>query len=72
MGVLVTTVGAIIKVTTKVSIRLYVNIMVLTAIVAEYKWGVAHGAPNTIMVISTIGLAIKPSQSKVVTQLIKL
>ena len=60
------------KVTTKVAIRLYVNRMVLTATMAEYKLGVAYSAPNTIMVTSTIGLAVKPSQNKVATQLMEL
>ena len=63
-----TTIAAIIKVTTKVAIRLYVNKMVLTATMAEYKLEVAHSAPNTIMVTNTAVLAIKPSLSMVATQ----
>ena len=59
------TTAAILKVTTKMAICLYVNRMVLTATMAEYKLGVAHSALNTIMVTSTIGLVVKPSQSKV-------
>ena len=66
------TVAAIIKVTTKVAIHSYVNRMVLTTRMAEYKSGVVHSALNTIMVISTICLAVKPSQSKVATQSMEL
>ena len=60
------------KVTTRVAMHLYVNKMVLTATMAEYSLGVAYSALNTIMVTSTIGLAVKPSQSKVTTQKIEL
>ena len=66
------TIAAIMKVTTKVAICLYVNKMVLTATMAEYKLEVAHSAPNIIMVTRTIGLAVKPSQSKVATQSMEL
>ena len=67
-----TTVAAIMKVTSKVAICLYINKMVLTATMAEYKLGVAHSAPITITVTSTIGLDVKPSQSKVATQSMEL
>ena len=60
-------VAAIIKVTTKVVICLHVNKMMLSATMAEHKLEVAHSAPNIVTVIRTIGLAVKPSQSKVVT-----
>ena len=63
-----TTVVVIMKVTTKVTSYLYANKIVLTATIAEFKLEVAHSAPNTIMLTSTIRLAIKPSQSKVITQ----
>ena len=66
------TIAAIIEVTTKVAICLYINKMVSTATMAEYKLQVAHSALNTIMVISTIGLAAKPSQSKVASQSMEL
>ena len=66
------TIAITIKVTTKLSSCLYVNKMVLIATMAEYKLGVAHNALNTIMVTSTIGLAIKPSQSMVATQSMEL
>ena len=46
--------------------------MVLTATMAEYKLEVAHTAPNTITGTSTIGLAVKASQSKVATQSMEL
>ena len=67
-----TAVAAVTKVTTKETIHLYVNKMVLTATMAEYKLGVVHSAPNTIMVTITIGLAGKPSQNKVAIQSMKL
>ena len=63
-----TTISAIMKVTTEIAICLYINRMVLTAKIAEYKLGVAHSAPNTITATSTIGLAVKPRQSKLATQ----
>ena len=54
-------IAAIMKVTTKVAIRLYVNKMMLTAIMAEHKLEAAHSALLIIMVTRTIGLAVKPS-----------
>ena len=62
------TIAAIMKITTKVAIRLYVNKMVLTATMAEYKLEVAHSAQNPIVVTRVIGLAVKPNQIKVDTQ----
>ena len=56
-----TTVAAIIKVTTKVDICLYVNNMVLTAKMADYKLEVAHSTQHIIMVIRTTALIVKPS-----------
>ena len=53
-----TTVSAIIKVTTKVDICLYVNKMVLTTTMAEYKLELAHSIPHTITVTRTIGLVV--------------
>ena len=61
------TVAAIMKVNNKVAICLYVKKIVLTATMAKCKLKVAHSAPNIITVTRTIGLAIKPSQSKVAT-----
>ena len=58
-----TTVPTIIKVITKVSIRLYVSKIMLTYTVDEYELEVAHSAPSIITVTRTIGLAIKPSQT---------
>ena len=55
------TIAAILNVTTKVAIHLYVKKMVLAAIMAEYKLEVAYIAPNIFMFTSTIGLAVKPS-----------
>ena len=62
------TIATITKVTTKLVMYSYVNKMVLTATIADYKLEVAHSALNTIMVLGTIGLAIKPSQTKATTQ----
>ena len=45
----------------------YVKKMVLTATMAEYKLTVTHGAINIVTVTRIIGLAIKPSQTKVAT-----
>ena len=67
-----TTVAAIMKVTIKVAIHSYVNKMVLTATMAEYKWEVVHSTPNIITVTRIIGLAVKPSQIKVATQSVEL
>ena len=72
VGVLGTTVTAIMKVTTKVTICLNVNKMVSTATMAEYKQKAAHSTPAIITVTSTIGQAVKPSQSKVATQSMEL
>ena len=47
---------------------LYVNKMVLTGTMAEYKLEVTHSAPNKIMVTRTSGLAIKSSQYKASTR----
>ena len=58
----------IIKVSSKVAICLYINKMVLTETLAEYKLGVAYSALNIIIVTRTIRLAVKSSQSKVVTR----
>ena len=55
------TVAAIMKVYTKVAIYLYVNKMVLTATMAEYKLEVAHSALNIVTVTRTFVLAVKPS-----------
>ena len=63
-----TTVTTIIKVITKVTICLHVNKIVSTATIAEYKQEAAHSAPIIVTFTSTIGQAIKPSQSKVATQ----
>ena len=60
------------KVNTKVLICLYVNRMLLTATMSEYNLGAAHNAPVIIMFTSTIGLSVKPSQSKVATQSMEL
>ena len=49
----------------------YVNKMVLTATIAEYKLKVVNSALNIIMVTRAIGLAIKPSHPKVATQSVK-
>ena len=56
-----TTVATSIKATTKVAICLFVSKMVSNAKIVEYKLEVAYSAPITIMVTSTIGLAIKPA-----------
>ena len=72
MGVLGTTIAAIMKVTTKVAICLHINKMVSTAIIAEYKLDVALSAPNIIIVTNTIRLAVGSSQSKVNTQSMEL
>ena len=63
--------AAIMKVATKVAICLYVNKIVLTAKIAEYKLLVVYSAKNIVMVTRTIGLAVNPSQSKVTTQSIE-
>ena len=72
MGFLETTIAAVMKVTTKVAICLYINKMVLTAKMTEYKLEVTHSALNTITLTSTIGLAVKPSQNKVASQSMEL
>ena len=64
-------IAAIMKVPPKVAVCLYVNKMVLTTTMAEYKLEVARSALNIITVTRTIGLAVKPSQSKVTTQSIE-
>ena len=61
-------IAAIMKVTTKVVICLYVTKMMQTATIAEYKVEVALRILNNIIVTRTIGLAIKPSQTKVATK----
>ena len=66
------TIAVIVKVTTKVAICLYVNKMVLTATMAVDKLEVSHRTLNIFMVTRTIGLAVKPSQIKVATQLVEL
>ena len=53
--------AAIIKVTTKVALCLYVNKIVLTATMAEHKLEVAKSETNNIMATNTIWLAVKPS-----------
>ena len=65
-------ISTIIKVTTKVAICSYVNKIVLTATIVKYKVEVAHSASNIIAVTKTIGLAVKPIQIKVTTQLVEL
>ena len=67
-----TSIAAVMKITTKLAICLCVNKMVLTDTMTEYKLEVAHSELNTIMVTSTIGLAAKPSQSKIATQSMEL
>ena len=62
VGVLGTTVASVMMVTTKVAICLYVNKMMFTATMAEFKLEVAHSAPNTIMVTSTMGWLLNPAQ----------
>ena len=49
------------KVTSKVGICFYVNKIVLTTTMAEYKLEVVYSVPSIIMVTRTIGLAVKPS-----------
>ena len=66
------TIAATMKVTTKVAIHLYMNKMVLTAIMAEHKLEVAYSALLITTATRTIGIAVKPSQSKVTTQSMKL
>ena len=66
------TISAITKVIIKVNIYLYINKIVLTAKIAEYKLEVTHSALNIIIVIRIIGLAIKPSQTMVATQSVEL
>ena len=66
------TIAAIMKVTAKVAICLYVNKMLLTTAMAEYELEVAYSAPSIIMVTSTIRLDVKFSQSKVTTQSMEL
>ena len=53
------TIAIIMKLTTKVAICLYMNKMVLTAIIAEYKLEVAYSALSISMATRTIRLAIK-------------
>ena len=67
-----TIVAAIVKVTSKVAIWLYVHRMMLTATMAEYELEVAHSAPHIIVITRTIGLVVKPGQSKVATRAVEL
>ena len=60
------------KVTNKVAICPYVDKMVFTATLTEYKLQIAYSTPNIITVARTIGLAVKPSQIKVTTQSVEL
>ena len=66
------TIAAIINVTFKEAICLYVNKMVLTATMAEYKLKVAHSALHVFTITRTIGLVVKPRQSKVTVQAVEL
>ena len=50
----------------------YTAIATITDTMAEYELGDVNSALNTIMDIRTIGLAVKPSQSKVATQSMEL
>ena len=72
MEVLGIIIAVILKVTTKVAICLYINKMVLTTTIAEYKLEVAYSAPFFFTVTWIIGLVVKPSQSKVATQAVEL
>ena len=60
------------KVTTQVTICLHVKKMVSTATMAEYKQETTYSAAIILTVTSTIGLAVKPSQSRVDTQSMEL
>ena len=57
-----TTVGAIMKVTTKVAMCSYVNKIMLTAILAEYKLEVAHSTLNVITVKELLGWLLKSAK----------
>ena len=61
-------VAALMKVTTRVAKYSYVNKIVSTATIAKYKLQVAYSEPSIITVVKIIGLAIKPSQTKVATR----
>ena len=63
-----TTIAATTKVTTKVDICSNGYKMVATTTIAECKLEFTHNIPNIIIVTKTIGLAIKPSQTKVTTR----
>ena len=65
------TVAAFMTITTKVAMYSYVNKIVLKAIMAEYKLVVTHSVPNFFMFIGTIGLTIRPSQTKVIIWLVE-
>ena len=64
------TIAFIVKVTTNMAMCLYMHKMVLPATIAEYKLEVTHSILNVIIII-IIGLAIKPSQSKLTTWSVK-
>ena len=66
------TIAAIMKGTTKLAIYPYIDKMVFTTAIAEYKLEVACSGPNIVTVVRIIGLPIKPSQIKVTTQSVKL
>ena len=53
-----TTIAANMKVTTDVAFCLYVDMMVFTVIIAEYKAEVAYSEPNILMVVRIIGLPV--------------
>ena len=61
------TIAVIIIATAKVALCLYMWKMVLTAAMAEYKLEFSYKAPTIIVVVKTIEVAIKPSQTKVAT-----
>ena len=63
-----TSIAATTKVTTKVDMCSNGYKMVVTTTIAEYKLEFTHKIPNIIIVTKTIGLAIKPSQTKVTTR----
>ena len=67
-----TTIATIIKVTTKVAICPSVDKMVFTAKISEYKLEDANNGWNIIIIIKTIGLAVKASQIKLASQLVEL
>ena len=71
MGLLGTTVAAIVKFTTKVALYSNVNKIVLTNIIAEHKLEVVHSILNVIIVAKTFGLAFKASQTKFTTRLVE-